>query len=135
MTLSEPRLLAGVLAGSGAVALVTGTLVAVRGPAGIPGGAPTSASNDSVLRFYAVWWAGQGAAMWRLSRDPALPKEQLDTVCATTFLGGVARLAAARRSGRPHPLFQVLTVAELVLPPVLVGLRRRITLSPPTPPG
>jgi len=125
MTLPGPRLLRGVLAGSGAVALITGTLVAVRGPAGIPGGAPTAASNDSVLRFYAVWWARQGAAMWRLSRDPALPKHQLDAVCATTLLGGVARLAAVRQPGRPHPLFQALTVTELVLPPVLVAARRR----------
>lgn len=125
MTPSGLQVLRGVLAGAGAVATVTGTLVAVRGAAAIPGGAPTCPSNDSVMRFYAVWWASQGPALWRLSRDPALPRPQLHAVCATTFLGGVARLAAARHSGRPHPLFRALTLAELVLPPIMVSTRRR----------
>lgn len=47
-------------------------------------------------------------------------------MCATTFLGGLARLAAARASGRPHPLFRFLTGAELLLPPVLLALGRRL---------
>jgi hypothetical protein len=125
MTGSDDRLLRTALAATGLLAFVTGTLVAVRGPAGIPGGAPTAASNDSVMRFYAVWWASQGPALWRLSRDPALPQDQLRALCATTFLGGLARVAAAKHSGRPHPLFQALTVAELALPPVLAALSVR----------
>lgn len=125
MTPPGPRFLRMVLAGSGIVATATGTLVAVRGAAGIPGGASAAASNDSVMRFYAIWWASQGPVLWRLSRDPVLPAAQLQAVCVTTFLGGVARLAAAKDSGRPHPLFQTLTVAELVLPPVMIGIRRR----------
>ncbi len=61
-------MLRGVLVGLGVVATGTGTMVALRGPAAIPGGAPTAASNDSVLRFYAVWWAAQGPASWQLAR-------------------------------------------------------------------
>lgn len=112
---------------SGAVATGTGAAVAValRGTAAIPGGAPTVASNDSVLRFYAVWWAGQGAVMVRRALDPDLDERGLRDVCATTFVGGLARLAAARTSGRPHPLFQALTAVELLLPPVLLALHRR----------
>lgn len=120
------RAIRAVLVPLGAVATGTGALVALRGTAAIPGGAPTTASTDSVLRFYAVWWAAQGPAAWRLARDPALDRRQLQAVCATTFLGGLARLAAARASGRPHPLFQGLTAAELLLPPVLLALRRRL---------
>lgn len=118
------RTVRAVLVGLGAAATVTGTLVVLRGPAGIPGGASTVASNDSVLRFYAVWWVAQGPVAWRLARDPGLDVDELRAVCATTFVGGLARLAAARQSGRPHPLFRALTVLELVLPPVLLGLRR-----------
>ena len=110
---------------SGAVATGTGAAVALRGTASIPGGAPTVASNDSVLRFYAVWWAAQGPVMWRLAGDPDLDERALRSVCATTFLGGLARLASVRTSGRPHLLFQTLTVTELLLPPVLLILRRR----------
>jgi len=117
--------LRGALAFIGAVATSTGVLVALRGTTSIPGGAPTVASNDSVLRFYAVWWAAQGPAAWHLARDPGLDESQLRAVSATTFLGGLARIAAARASGRPHPLFQALTVAELLIPPILISLRRR----------
>jgi hypothetical protein len=120
---ARDRLVRGVLLALGTVATGTGTAVALRGTAAVPGGGPTTASTDSVLRFYAVWWAAQGPAAWHLARDPQLDERRVRALCATTFLGGLARLAAARASGRPHPLFQVLTVLELTVPPVLVALR------------
>ncbi len=110
----------------GAVATGTGASVALRGTAAIPGGAPTVASNDSVLRFYAVWWAAQGPAAWAVARDPGLDEARVRALSATTFLGGLARLAAARASGRPHPLFRALTAVELLLPPLLVAARSRL---------
>ena len=123
---SASALLRGTLRAVGAVAAGTGVTVALTGTRSISGGAPTVASNDSVLRFYAVWWAAQGPAAWRLARDPVVDRARLRTLCATTFLGGLARVAAARASGRPHPLFQVLTVVELVGPPALLALRARM---------
>jgi hypothetical protein len=60
---SADAVVRGALVGMAAVATGTGLLVALRGTTSIPGGAPTAASNDSVLRFYAVWWAAQG--LWR----------------------------------------------------------------------
>ena len=114
----------------GSVATGTGVTVALRGTAAIPGGARTVASNDSVLRFYAVWWAAQGPAMWRLARDPGLDESSLRRVCTTMFLGGVARLASTRAHGRPHPLFQALTITELLLPPALLVLRFRAQDTP-----
>lgn len=127
MTSKVPaRLIRAALVSLGAVATGTGVMVALRGTAGIPGGEPTVASNDSVLRFYAVWWAAQRPVNWRLARDPDLDQNRLRAVCAATFLGGLARLAAARTSGRPHPLFQALTASELLLPPALLILRRRM---------
>jgi len=110
----------------GAVAAGTGTTVAVRGPAAIPGGAPTVASNDSVLRFYAVWWAAQGPGFWRVARRVPDSRGSLVALSTCTFLGGVARLAAARTSGWPHPLFRALTVVELVMPPLLIAWERRL---------
>jgi uncharacterized protein DUF4345 len=123
------RLIRGLLVAVGAVAAGTGTSVALRGTAAIPGGAPTVAGNDSVLRFYAVWWAAQGPAAWSPARDPGLDERRMRTLCVTTFLGGLARLAAVRTSGRPHPLFRALTVVELVAPPVLLTARRRLVLD------
>jgi hypothetical protein len=120
------RVIRAVLVPLGAMATGTGAMVALRGTASIPAGAPTVASNDSVLRFYAVWWAAQGPAAWRLARDPDLDPRRLRALCTTTFLGGLARLAAARTSGRPHPLFRGLTVMELLGPPLLLALRRQL---------
>ena len=119
-------LLRGVLLGMGVVAATTGASVAVHGAGAIPGGAPGAASNDSVMRFYAVWWAARAPALWRLSRSAELPRNELDSVCLTTFLGGLARLASNRQAGAPHLLFRALTVSELVLPPALMLLRRQL---------
>jgi len=114
---------------SGSVALGTGSLVVARGPAAIPGGAPTAPSNDSVLRFYAVWWAAQGPVFFRAAgRVPT--DGSLVLPCALTFLGGLARLAAARSSGSPHPLFRVLTVFELAAPPLLLAWEHRLRAAP-----
>ena len=118
------RVLRGVLVGLGALAAGTGTAVAVRGTDAIPGGAATVPSNDSVLRFYAVWWAAQGPLLWKLAAD--LDRTTLRAVSAITMLGGVARIASARRTGRPHPLFVALTAAELAGPPLLLWLRHRM---------
>jgi Domain of unknown function (DUF4345) len=118
--------LRAVLGSVGALAAGTGAAVAVRGPSAIPGGAPTGASNDSVLRFYGVWWAAQGPVFWRLARDLDADPRAFDAACATIFAGGLARLLAARASGRPHPLFQALTVAELTGPPLLALWHRRV---------
>ncbi len=74
-------------------------------PPPIPGGAPTAASNDSVLRFYAVWWAAQGPAALSLARDPGLDEGRVRFLCLATFLGGLARVVAMRTSGLPNALF------------------------------
>ena len=68
-TVTLPRVLQAVLVTTGLVASGTGAAVAIAGPRAIPGGAPTAASNDSVMRFYAVWWAAQGPALWRLAQE------------------------------------------------------------------
>lgn len=80
----------------------------------MPDGGTVSPSADSVLRFYATWWAGAGLVMWRLAAAPERHPAAVRAVAATTFVGGLARLLAARHSGPPHPLFRALTVLELV---------------------
>ncbi|WP_226355212.1 DUF4345 domain-containing protein [Pseudonocardia sp. ICBG601] len=115
----------GLLAGSGAVAIGTAGAVVARGTRAIPGGGTATASTDSVLRFYATWWGGSGIAMLAAAREPNPSTAVVRGVAAATFVGGLARLAAARRSGRPHPLFQALTVIELLTPPALLLARQK----------
>ena len=127
-----PGSIRALLVAVGAVATATGASVALRGTAAVPGGAPTVASNDSVLRFYAVWRAAQGPAAWSLARDPGLDERRVRALAVTTFLGGLARVAAMRASGRPHPLFQALTAFELVVPLLLWVARSRLRPAPGT---
>lgn len=84
-----------------------------------------SASVDSVLRFYAAWWTAAGPLLYRLAGRFDRDRTTLLEVCGVTFLGGVARVMAARHSGQPHALFRVLTAVELVIPPIALALHHR----------
>jgi len=114
------RLLQGVLVSIGAGATVTGLSVVARGAAAVPGGGPVTPSVDSVLRFYAVWWAALGPVLCHLAPRVDEDRSGLATVCGATLLGGLARTLAAAQSGPPHPLFSGLTIAELTAPPALL---------------
>jgi len=129
MKATSRSMLQAVLAGTGAIAVGTGAAVVVGGPGAIPGGGKVPGSVDSDLRFYAVWWAASGVALLRATPRVERETAAVQTACATMFLGGVARLLAARTSGRPHPLFQALTVVELVTPPILIGWQRSLAAS------
>lgn len=120
------RLLQGVLVATGAVAAGTGLSVVARGAAVVPGGAPVAPSVDSVLRFYAVWWAALGPVLWHLAPRVDQDRGVLAAVCGATFLGGTARALAATQSGPPHPLFRTLTIAELTAPPALLLWQRSL---------
>lgn len=113
------------LCGAGAVALGTGSAVAVRGSAAIPGGRPIDASTDSVLRFYGVWWAATGAGLLRAAAAPERHRRFIRCAAAAMFAGGAARAGAWRESGTPHPLFQALTAVELAAAPALLAAQHR----------
>jgi hypothetical protein len=132
MHLTSRLLLQGLLVANGAIAAGTGIAVVAGGPDAIPGGGRVPASVDSALRFYAVYWAASGVALWRLVPRVEQETAAVQRICATMFVGGLARLLAARRSGRPHPLFQALTVVELITTPAIVAWQRSIA-SAPTP--
>lgn len=128
------RLLQAVLVVLGGVATGTGGAMIALGAEGfVPGAGPTSASVDSELRFYAVWWAALGPILWRAVPNVEREDPTLRAACALTMLGGVARLLATRSSGRPHPLFQGLTVFELVAPPLLLAWQRSVRATGPRP--
>lgn len=114
------RLLQGVLVSVGVAATGTGLSVVAQGTAAVPGGGPVTPSVDSVLRFYAVWWAALGPVLWRLAPRVGEKRPDLAAVCGVVFLGGVARTLVAAHSGPPHPLFTGLTVTELTAPPALL---------------
>jgi hypothetical protein len=109
----------------GAVCVVIGLAHIILGPAAIPGAIVVNATLDSEDRFYATLFVGFGAALvWR-SRNLHERSRPFFWLLVVFFAGGVARLVSMAQAGLPHPLFQVLTVVELVLPIVLWLLHRR----------
>ncbi|WP_373324262.1 DUF4345 domain-containing protein [Pseudonocardia alni] len=112
------------LLSTGGIAIGTAGAVIAKGTRAIPGGGSVSPTADSVLRFYATWWGGSGVAMLAAAAEPYPPPTLVRSIAATTFLGGLARLGASRHSGPPHPLFQILTIVELLTPPILIITQR-----------
>src|ERR1700712_3139504 len=90
----------------GTVPLATGLLGIARGPAGAPGGGPTTASVDSEYRFVNVFWAAAGPALWWSLRRPVERAGYPRVLLGLASAGGVPRLLSARRHGWPHPVFR-----------------------------
>ena len=115
----------------GAVASSTGVAALARGTAIVRDAPAPDPNVDSEHRFLAAWWTALGPVLW--STVPRIEERErvVRAVAATTFVGGVARLVAARQVGAPHPLYRALTAIELALPPVLVAwqtaVRRQAT--------
>jgi hypothetical protein len=116
-----------VLRASALVALGTGSSVMAVGTKAIPDGGPVSPTVDNVLRFYAAWWAGAGLLMWRIAPDTKNHDGLLKALLGVNFVGGLVRLLASRQNGRPHRLFRVIAIEELILSPAALTLQGRIT--------
>jgi hypothetical protein len=109
----------------GAVCVLIGLAHIILGPAAIPGAIAVNATLDSEDRFYATLFVGFGAALIWCSRNLHERSRPFFWLLVVFFAGGVARLVSMAQAGLPHPLFQALTVVELVLPIVLWLLHRR----------
>lgn len=108
------------------VPIVAGTLTLVLGSAVIPDPGRPSASTESELHFYGVWWIATG--LFLLSLVPRIEHRgrELRVVCGLLVLAAVGRVIAIADAGWPHWQFVVLMGLEFVLPPLLVLWQRRI---------
>lgn len=79
-----------------------------------------SATLDSEIRFYSVWYALTGVALLRASRRVAVEATTIRAVSAALFLAGCTRIISLVAVGRPHDFSLVLMVLELTIPLVLV---------------
>jgi len=82
---------------------------------------------ESALRFYAVWWVAAGPVLWQAAGRVGNGDPRVRQLALITTAGGVARLVAAWQSGLPHPLFQALTVTELIGGPLLALCDDRVS--------
>lgn len=94
---------------------------AATGYAGPPS-EPWSPSADSELRFYAALWGAYGVVLVATARRLEAHLARVPWLAAVFFAGGLGRLASAAQIGPPHPLFQLLTASELLIPVAIVGL-------------
>lgn len=122
----ERRALIVVLALLGAVAVITGAMGVVLGPAAAPGGGPTSASIDNEYRFVNVFWTAAGLALWwsliRLRARRAVAR----TVLTIAAIGGLARVLSVLVTGWPSPVYIGAMVLELAIVPVVIWWHARV---------
>lgn len=122
---TRPFLLATIGA-LGVVPLATGLLGIARGPAGAPGGAPTTPSVDSEYRFVNVFWAAAGPALWWSLARADERAGFTRVLLGLAAVGGLPRLLSVRRTGWPHPVFRATLVLELAVVPTVLLWHARV---------
>lgn len=122
--------LIGIVGALGAVPVVTGAMGMVLGPAGAPGGAPTTASLDSEYRFLNVFWTAAGGVLWWSLFEPEKRAQVTAFTLSLAAAGGVPRLSSWRRTGAPHVAFRGALVLELMVVPAVLVWHRRLFPRP-----
>ncbi|MFF2196722.1 DUF4345 domain-containing protein [Streptomyces sp. NPDC058157] len=113
------RVLAWVM---GLACTAIGLFHVVAGNLAIPGATDAGPTVDSLGRFLGAVFAGYGAAwLWAVRQDP-VPARVVRWLAAVFLLGAAGRLLSLAVHGWPHWFQVVLTVIELVLPPVFLRL-------------
>lgn len=114
----------GVLAG---IPCASGLAGMLAGPSVLPGDdSQVSATLESEYRFTNAFWFAIAPVIWsqlpKVEEDPVALRATMGVV----FLGGLVRLMAWRRSGRPHPVFVAATALELVGMPITFAWQRHV---------
>ena len=126
---SSKQLLQALLTIGGGVAIATGIFTVAAGADGVPGDNAASASVESELRFFAVFWIAYGVALLRVAPRVDTATWAVRALVGILFVAGLARGLAWAMSGRPHGLFVALMVIELVAPPLIVVWQSRLAAA------
>jgi hypothetical protein len=113
----------------GLVALGAGLSTMLFGAASIVGAGEFTATVDSEMRFYAVWYAATGVVLLRVAPRVRSERTTIRAVSAALFVAGCTRVLSLVAVGRPHTYALVLMALELTLPPVLVAWQARAARS------
>jgi hypothetical protein len=101
------------------------------GPQAIIGGVAVNPTMDGEDRFFAGVFLCFGIALLWCARDVQHKRMYINFIAAAFFLGGIGRLLAVIFAGVPHPFYVAMVAVELVLPPLMVTVAKRV--AEPTP--
>ena len=110
-----------------AIPFASGAAGMLVGPRALPGhDGPVTADLDSEYRYTHAMWFAAAPVLWatlpRIERETATFR----VVSGAVLLGGLARLAAWRATGRPSALLVGATGLELLGIPVLLAWQNRV---------
>lgn len=113
----------------GSVALVAGLGTVLLGVDSLVGAEPVSATVDSEMRFYAVWYVAAAIVLLR-----SVPRVESDggtirAIAGLFFIAGWSRVLSWLVLGRPHTLAVTLMVIELALPFVIIPWQAAVRRS------
>ena len=77
-------------------------------------------------RFFAGLLLCWGIALLWCARDVQHKRGYVDLLAAAFVVGVIGRLLAVLLDGTPHPFYVAMLVLELVLPPLMVVVARRV---------
>lgn len=129
------RLLRPLLLITGVSCVAIGVVHLLFGIASVPGEHHAGATVDSRERFYAAIFVGYGVAWIWAARQSPVPAALVRWLAAVMLLGGIGRLLSMAVHGTPQWFQTVLTVVEIVVPPVFLWLCTRPQPPAPAVPG
>ena len=111
------------------IPIVAGAATALLGSDSLPRAGKPTASIESELRFFSVWWIGAGLFLVWLARRIGQRTLELRVFCGLLFLAGLSRVLGILDAGWPSTLQIVLMGLELSLPVVLVVWQAKAVAS------
>ena len=106
----------------GVACALIGAVHLVLGVASVPGEAAAGATVDSRERYYGAIFLGYGLAWVWAARQRPVPATVVRWLAGVFLLGAVGRLISLAVAGPPQAFQVVLTVIEIVLPPLFFWL-------------
>lgn len=104
----------------GLVVIVAGSATVLLGVDSLVGAEEASATIDSEMRFYAVWYVGAGFLLLWSARNLDRAGSFIRAVAGLLFVGGLSRGLSWLLVGEPHVVAQVLMLIEVTLPFLVV---------------
>ena len=123
------RAFQGFLALVGVIVIAISLAHMAIGPRAIIGSVPvnpTMAGEDRFFFFAGLFLCSGVALVW-CAREVQRKRVYVNLLAAVFFVGGIGRLLGLAIDGAPHAFYLAMLAVELVLPPLMVVVAKRVT--------